>query len=93
MTNEEAAKHLEQIREWAQKKIQDGHEPPWAWYQYMKLVETVAAILAGMKVTNPKENLPRSVQHQGTSLRLVESTCQKDTSRSHQDTEEPQMPM
>src|SRR5580704_4588576 len=31
---------LERIRDWAKTKIQGGSEPPWAWYQYMKLVET-----------------------------------------------------
>jgi hypothetical protein len=24
--------------------VATGNEPPWAWYQYMKLIETVAAI-------------------------------------------------
>ena len=30
---------LESIRAWAKAKIADGTEPPWAWYQYMKLIE------------------------------------------------------
>ena len=39
---------LRQMREWANEKAQSGQEPPWAWYQYMKLVETCDAILSGM---------------------------------------------
>ena len=45
---------LERVREWAATKIQGGSEPPWAWYQYMKLVETADAILAGMDWSSPR---------------------------------------
>src|SRR5262245_32557281 len=31
-------------RDWAEDRVASGNEPPWAWYQYMKLIETVAAI-------------------------------------------------
>ena len=31
-------------RGWAEGRVASGNEPPWAWYQYMKLIETVAAI-------------------------------------------------
>jgi hypothetical protein len=31
-------------RYWAEDRVASGNEPPWAWYQYMKLIETVAAI-------------------------------------------------
>ena len=44
---------LERIREWADAKIAAGQEPPWAWYQYMKLRETLDAILAGMAAVTP----------------------------------------
>lgn len=39
---------LQAVREWAHGKIKAGAEPPWAWYQYMKLIETLDAIIAGM---------------------------------------------
>lgn len=42
---------LQAMREWAQGKIKTGAEPPWAWYQYMKLIETLDAIIAGMECT------------------------------------------
>jgi hypothetical protein len=44
---------LKSVRDWAQSKIDAGSEPPWAWYQYMKLVETCDAILRGMECTVP----------------------------------------
>ena len=38
---------LKKIRQWADDKIATGEEPPWAWFQYMKLRETLDAILGG----------------------------------------------
>jgi hypothetical protein len=35
------------LRGWAEKHVATGNEPPWAWYQYMKLIETLAAIQTG----------------------------------------------
>ena len=35
------------IRDWAGEKVRSGREPPWAWYQYMKLVEAVDSIRQG----------------------------------------------
>jgi len=49
MTREE----LEKVRSWADAKLSTGEEPPWAWDQYMKLRETLDAILAGMAQTTP----------------------------------------
>lgn len=69
---------LENVRAWAQEKLQGGEEPPWAWYQYMKLVETLDAILAGMAATTTTENLPQPDKHPGAHLRLVDSTYPQD---------------
>ena len=49
MTDAELAK----MRRWADDKIAAGQEPPWAWYQYMKLRETLDAIIAGRAATQP----------------------------------------
>ena len=38
---------LQEMRDWAQGKIDNGTEPPWAWSQYMKLIETLDVIIAG----------------------------------------------
>ncbi len=62
---------LGNIREWAKAKIQSGSEPPWAWFQYMKLTETVDAILSGMESVRPTGNSRQSGSRQDTSLRLA----------------------
>jgi len=78
-TDNKPLSELKRVREWAHEKIQGGNEPPWAWYQYMKLIEAVDAILDGLAATT--ENLQQSAEHQGTQLRLVASNDSRDTSR------------
>lgn len=70
---------LKRVRQWADEKIQAGSEPPWAWYQYMKLIESIDDILEGMSATTT-ENSQQSATHPGTSLRLVESKSQPSNS-------------
>ena len=72
---------LERFRTWAHEKTQSGEEPPWAWYQYMKLIETCDAILVGMAATVTKANSPQSEPHSGAHLRLVDSICQPDNAQ------------
>ena len=43
------------VRDWAEHKIGAGREPPWAWYQYMKLVEAVDSIRRGRGRVRPVE--------------------------------------
>lgn len=74
---------LERIREWADSKIQSGSEPPWAWYQYMKLVETVEALLQGMDATVTMESSQQSELHSEKHLRLVDSTYSPNSVRPH----------
>jgi hypothetical protein len=84
---------LEQVREWALQKIATGEEPPWAWYQYMKLRETLDAILAGMDAVTPQtENSPQEAPRRGTRPRLVETTCSPDTAQHHRADERVQLP-
>lgn len=73
-------KELERVRAWAQEKLQGGNEPPWAWYQYMKLVETADAILDGMDATTT-ESSQQQPEHQGAHLRLVDSTDRQDNAQ------------
>ncbi len=68
---------LQKVREWADAKIASGEEPPWAWFQYMKLRETLDAILTGIDSTTTESSLQSAV-HQETHLRLVASTDQRD---------------
>lgn len=72
---------LEQVRDWARQKIQGGAEPPWAWYQYMKLVETIDAILDGVKTVIPMESSRQSAPRSGSDLRLVVTNDRQDTAQ------------
>ena len=52
-------------RDWAEDRVASGSEPPWAWYQYMKLIETVAAIQtsrAAVSARDPHAADPQRVQ-------------------------------
>jgi len=71
---------LERVRQWADEKLATGAEPPWAWFQYMKLRETLDAILAGMAATT-MESSQRSETRRGARLRLVASIDQQDTAQ------------
>ncbi len=72
---------LKKIREWADSKISSESEPPWAWYQYMKLRETLDAILGGMEAVSPTANLQQSATRQGAGLRLVDSKRRPDSAQ------------
>jgi hypothetical protein len=74
---------LEKIREWADSKISSGSEPPWAWYQYMKLKETVDAILGGMDTVTATASLQQCGHNQGVALRLVGSKNPRDNTPHH----------
>ncbi len=73
---------LQKVRDWADAKLATGEEPPWAWYQYMKLRETLDAILGGIDATTTVSS-PQSPEHPGAHLRLVDSTDQQDTAQPH----------
>ena len=75
-TDEKAAHQLRDVRQWAQAKIDSGQEPPWSWFQYMKLIETIDTILGANAVTTG--NSQQLAQHQGTRLQLVDSKYQQD---------------
>jgi hypothetical protein len=70
---------LERVREWAIHKVTTGNEPPWSWYQHMKLREALDAILAGMDATQPTGDLQLSVQRRGGGLQLVGEVDRQDT--------------
>lgn len=82
---------LERVRDWAKGKLHAYSEPPWARYQYMKLVETVTAILDGMDAT--RGNSLQSEPPPGTHLRLVDSTNRSDTAPPRPDQPKPRLPM
>lgn len=90
--NFDPAAAMIQLRAWADEKIQGGEEPPWAWYQYMKLIETLDAILGGMESTTT-ENSPRLAAHRGKLLQLKVARSRQDTSQLHRAGSKVQMPM
>ena len=68
---------LLEVRAMAQEKIASGAEPPWSWYQYMKLIETVDAIVAGAaQITTA--NSPQLANPAGAHLRLVAAIGPQD---------------
>ena len=73
--------NLERVRAWADDKLAMGEEPPWAWYQYMKLRETLDAILAGMAATQPMEISQGLASQSENRLRLVASANPQDTAQ------------
>jgi len=85
-------RELTKIRQWARDKLSAGSEPPWAWYQYMKLIESIDAILEGMASTTT-ENSQQSASHPGRLLQLVEAKSPRDTVRRHRDIHKVRMPM
>ena len=96
MTNHDPSamrQELERVREWAIEKLTTGAEPPWSWYQHMKLREAIESILAGMDATQPTANLQGSVRRSGTSLRLVGAADPQDNAQRHQEIEPIPLPM
>lgn len=83
---------LERMRAWADDKISTGAEPPWSWFQMMKLRETLDAIIAGMPEAKT-ESLPQSSQPQGNGLRLVGTNCHQESVQRHPDAVPVQLPM
>lgn len=76
--------HLTAVRRWAEMKIEGGQEPPWAWYQYMKLIEAIRALEDGMACTiSQTESSQQSGEHPEKHLRLVDSTDPQDTAPRH----------
>lgn len=86
-------KRLKEVRDWAQGKIDSRQEPPWAWYQYMKLIETCDAILAGQSVVTQTASSQQSEPPQGNVIPLTDSKSRRGAAQRRQDNETPQMPM
>ena len=55
-------------------------EPPWAWYRYMKLIETIDAIQASTACTTT-EGSPGLVKRRENALRVVGSDHQPETAQ------------
>src|SRR5882672_7651763 len=85
---------LKIVRGWAQSKIATGLEPPWAWYQYMKLVETVDAIEVGREsVTRLAADSPRPASREGAAPPREAGVVELDRPRRRPKKREPPLPM
>ncbi len=84
-------KQLEEVRDWAKAKIASGGEPPWAWFQYMKLIEIVDTILGSKASATTMENSRQSGPNSAAHLHLVGSTSLQDSVQRPPDI--PQIPM
>ncbi len=84
---------LQKILDWTYDKLATGAEPPWAWYQYMKLRETLEAIISGMEAATPTKSSPLSEPHSESSLRLVVDNDPQDSAQHHLAGLPVQMPM
>jgi hypothetical protein len=82
---------LEKMRAWAHQKIATGAEPPWSWYQYMKLRETLDAILTAMAVTTEDSRQP--AEHPGRRLQLVGQERPPETAQLPPISQPVQLPM
>ena len=52
------------MRIWASEKRSSGQEPPWAWFQYLKLEETLGSLLSGMAATIPLGSLQSDLRQE-----------------------------
>ena len=84
-------------RDWAEDRVASGIEPPWAWYQYMKLIETVAAIQTSRAAVSageparlqaPPDFPPKRVTDLGVRRRQRRRDDEDDD-----DDEDPSLPM
>jgi len=80
------------LREWADEKIKGGQEPPWAWFQYMKLIETIDAISESIGVTTT-ENSQQPGPHLEMPNQPTETSCHLSTSRLHLGSTKKPLPM
>lgn len=85
-------KQLERVRGWALARMASGAEPPWAWYQYMKLVEASEVILDGMSAVRTASS-PRAAARSRPGLRLVDAAYPRDSARSPRRRKLPSLPM
>lgn len=88
------ADKLSEVRSEVAERLASGEEPPWAWFNLMKLQEALDQVLEGLKAVSPQTgSLQQSDSRQETLLQLVDSKYLQDTSQRRSDSEHPQLPM
>jgi hypothetical protein len=88
-------KSLATLRKWAEVRVASGNEPPWAWYQYMKLIETVAAIQVGRASVTPSTVGSLAVAPPASAAPVPKGDAVADigTRRRRRRREDPPLPM
>jgi hypothetical protein len=82
------------LRGWAEKRVATGNEPPWAWYQYMKLIETLTAIQTGRGAVTTSTAGSLVVQGPGAAAQPEgEGVADISTRRRRRRREDPPLPM
>jgi len=76
---------LERIRDLAVERLSTGSEPPWVWYQLMKLREASESLIQGMDATQPTVGSQERGPQRGAGLRLVGSGDQQESAQRHPD--------
>ncbi len=85
---------LKMVKKWAESKVSTGQEPPWAWYQYMKLIETVVTIQKGRAAVTPiSANSPRGESRQRASRPKEGGVVRLDKPRRRRRNDDPPLPM
>ncbi|HSC13633.1 MAG TPA: hypothetical protein VLI71_00875 [Gammaproteobacteria bacterium] len=88
---------LELCRHWAEGRVATGNEPPWAWYQYMKLIETVEAIQTSRAAASTSGRTRTARQPPAVSGPKTEPVAdigeQRSRRRRDDDDQEPPLPM
>jgi len=88
-------------RDWAEDRVASGSEPPWAWYQYMKLIETVAAIQTSRAAVSARDPQPEPQRIQAPAPEAPRDAVTDIGARRRQrrrdddddDDEDPSLPM
>lgn len=92
MDDKAAAAQLSNLLEWAREKIHGDDQPPWAWFQYMKLQEVTESILKGMGASTAVD-LPSLGERQGTYLRLAADSSRPENALRRPERIETPLPM
>jgi len=90
--NDKIDNQLQNILDWTNQKLATGEEPPWSWYQFMKLREAIEAIRTGSLYIPIEEDSQESVERQETGHQPKGCIVPINSARRHPDNADPQQP-
>jgi hypothetical protein len=67
---------LQRVLDWTNARLKEGAEPPWSWYQHMKLREALEAIISELcpEVRPQTADSPTPAQQKVVHLRQAGRT-------------------